>query len=133
MRAFKRVLLPVVAVTAVVAVVFGIVTGRDGVLGALLGGAVVIVFLGSTPVILTPLVKKSAALSLPVALGFLAGKSIAVLVALALLFDVGGVADSIDFTAFGMAAIAASLVWTLLQIVAFRTERVPTYDLTNTD
>lgn len=133
MRAVKRVLLPVVAVTALVSIVYGILEGSGGVYGSLLGGAVVILFLGSTPVILTPLVKKSAALSLPVALGFLAGKSIAVLVALALLFDVGGVADSIDFTAFGVAAIAASLTWTLLQIVAFRTERVPTYDLTNTD
>ncbi len=133
MRVVKRVLLPVVAVTAVVAAVFGFLEGSAGVWGSLLGGAVVVLFLGSTPVILTPLVRKSAALSLPVALGFLAGKSIAVLVALALLFDVGGVADSIDFTAFGLAAIAASLAWTMLQIVAFRTERVPTYDLTDRD
>lgn len=133
MRSVRLVLLPVMAVTAMVAVSFGLSTGSDGVLGSLLGGAVVVLFLGSTPLILTPLVKASPAMSLPVALGFLATKSIAVLVVLIVLFDVGGVADSIDFTAFGIAAIAASMTWTLLQIVAFRKERVPTYDLTNTD
>jgi ATP synthase protein I len=131
MRSFQRVVLPVLAATLVAALVFGIGRGVDGVLGAVLGGIVVILFLGSTPVILTPLVRASAALSLPVALGFLATKSVAVLVVLALLFDLGGAADHIDPTAFGVAAIAASIVWTALQIVAFRNERVPTYDLTS--
>jgi len=94
---------------------------------------VVIVFLGSTPVVLTPLVRRSAAMSLPVALTFLGVKSVAALVVLALLFDVGGLADRIDFMAFGITAIAASLSWTILQLVAFRNERVPTYDLGNKD
>ncbi|MET0821887.1 MAG: hypothetical protein ABWY58_13050 [Aeromicrobium sp.] len=129
----RRVLLPVVAVTAVAAAGFGVARGLDGVLGALLGGAVVVVFLGSTPVVLTPLVRRSAAMSLPVALTFLGVKSVAALVVLALLFDVGGLADRIDFMAFGITAIAASLSWTILQLVAFRNERVPTYDLGNKD
>jgi ATP synthase protein I len=130
MRQAIRIALPVLAVTALVAVVFGVTDGLAGVLGAALGGVVVILFLGSTPVVLTPLVKASAALSLPVALTFLATKSVAVLVVLVLLFDVGGAADQVDSTAFGVAAIAASLTWTLLQVVAYRNERVPTYDLT---
>ena len=129
----RRVLLPVMAVTAVAAVGFGVAHGLDGVLGALLGGVVVIVFLGSTPVVLTPLVRRSAAMSLPVALTFLGVKSVAALVVLALLFDVGGLADRVDFMAFGITAIAASLSWTILQLVAFRNERVPTYDLGNKD
>jgi len=133
MRKLMTVLVPVVAVTAVVTIVFGMLEGAGGVLGAIIGGVVVISFLGSTPLVLTPLVKRSVALSLPVALGFLATKSIAVLVVLALLFDVGGVAQDVDSRAFGIAAIAASLTWTLVQIVAFRNERVPTYDLSNTD
>lgn len=126
-----RVLLPVVAVTGVVAARFGAARGADGVYGALLGGAVVILFLGSTPVILTPLVRRSPAMSLPVALTFLGVKSLAALIVLALLFDVGGLADRIDFMAFGISAIAASLAWTFLQLVAFRYQRVPTYDLGN--
>ena len=126
-----RVLLPVVGVTAVVEAAFGVARGADGTYGALLGGAVVILFLGSTPIILTPLVRRSPAMSLPVALTFLGVKSIAALIVLALLFDIGGLADSIDFLAFGIAAVAASLGWSILQIVAFRNERVPTYDLGN--
>jgi ATP synthase protein I len=131
--AARRVLLPVLGVTAVAAVGFGLAEGTAGVYGALLGGAVVILFLGSTPVILTPLVRRSAAMSLPVALTFLGVKSVAALVVLALLFDVGGLADRIDFLAFGITAIAASLSWTILQIVAYRNERVPTYDLSNNE
>jgi ATP synthase protein I len=130
MRQAIRIALPVLAVTALVAVAFAVTDGLAGVLGAALGGVVVILFLGSTPVVLTPLVKASAALSLPVALTFLATKSVAVLVVLVLLFDVGGAADHVDSTAFGVAAIAASLTWTLLQVVAYRNDRVPTYDLT---
>ncbi|MET1131904.1 MAG: hypothetical protein ABWX60_00615, partial [Aeromicrobium sp.] len=107
----RRVLLPVVGVTVVAAVAFGLAQGPDGVYGALLGGAVVILFLGSTPVILTPLVRRSAALSLPVALTFLGVKSVAALIVLALLFDIGGLADRIDFFAFGITAIVASLSW----------------------
>lgn len=127
------VLLPVVGVTLVAAAAFGVASGSHGVYGALLGGAVVILFLGSTPVILTPLVRRSANASLPVALTFLGVKSIASLIVLALLFDIGGLADRIDFMAFGIAAIAASLAWTILQIVAFRNQRVPTYDLRGHD
>ncbi|MET0767544.1 MAG: hypothetical protein ABWY50_07870 [Aeromicrobium sp.] len=129
MKSLRHVLVPVLGVAAVCVVVFGVLEGLDGVLGALLGSVVVILFLGSTPLILTPVVKASAALSLPVALGFLATKSLAVLIVLVLLFDVGGAADHIDSTAFGLTAIVTALTWTLLQILAFRKERVPTYDL----
>jgi len=133
MSALRPVLLPVLVVTAVIAAVAGVVAGGDGVLGAVIGGLVVVLFLGSTPVVLSPLVKASATLSLPVALGFFTTKAVAMLVVLVLLFDVGGVATHVDSRWFGVAAIAASLAWTLLQILAFRRERVPTYDLGNSD
>ncbi|MCW2771330.1 MAG: hypothetical protein JWR27_2763 [Aeromicrobium sp.] len=133
MKSLRHVLVPVLGVAGVCVVVFGVLEGVDGVLGALLGSVVVILFLGSTPLVLTPVVKASAALSLPVALGFLATKSLAVLIVLVLLFDVGGAADHIDSTAFGLTAIVAALTWTLLQVLAFRKERVPTYDLRDKD
>jgi ATP synthase protein I len=133
MKALRPVLLPVLALTVLCAVVAGLVDGWEGVLGAAVGGLVVILFLGSTPVVLSPLVKASATLSLPVALGFFTTKAIAMLVVLLLLFDVGGVAEHVDSTWFGIAAIAASLAWTLLQIRAFKRERVPTYDLGDDD
>ena len=133
MKALRPVLLPVLGLTALCAVVAGLVDGWEAVLGAVLGGLVVILFLGSTPVVLSPLVKASATLSLPVALGFFTTKAIAMLVVLLLLFDVGGVAEHVDSRWFGIAAIAASLGWTVLQIRAFKRERVPTYDLGNDD
>ena len=129
----RTIVVAVAAVTVVVAVVFAFTDGVAGVLGALLGGVVVMLFLGSTPLLLTPMVKASAALSLPVALGFLATKSVAALVVLVLMFDVGGVTDHVDPMAFGIAAIAASIAWSSLQIVAYRNQRVPTYDLGNKD
>jgi ATP synthase protein I len=55
------------------------------------------------------------------------------LIVLLLLFDVGGVATHIDARWFGIAAIVASLGWTLLQIRAFRRQRVPIYDLGDDD
>jgi ATP synthase protein I len=133
MRSLRPIALPVAGVTLAAAVVAGIVAGIEGSLGALLAGVVVIGFLGSTPLVLTPIVKASALLSLPAALGFFAIKSIAVLVVLVLLFDVAGMGGRIDATAFGITAIVASLTWTVLQVVAYRNQRVPTYDLTNNE
>jgi ATP synthase protein I len=133
MKALRPVLLPVLAVTAVCAIAAAFFAGWDGVLGAAVGGLVVTLFLGSTPVVLSPLVKASATLSLPVALGFFTTKAVAMLIVLLLLFDVGGVATHIDSRWFGIAAIAASVAWTLLQIRAFKRERVPTYDLGDDD
>lgn len=133
MKALRPVLLPVLALTALCAIVGGVVAGWEGAFGAALGGLIVILFLGSTPVVLSPLVKASATLSLPVALAFFSTKAVAMLIVLLLLFDVGGVATNVDSRWFGIAAIAASLGWTLLQIRAFRRQRVPIYDLGNND
>lgn len=129
MKTLRPILIPVPALTVVCAVAAGGFEGWDGVLGAVLGGLVVMLFLGSTPLVLSPLVKAGAMLSLPVALGFLASKAVAMLIVLLLLFDVGGVAGHVDTTWFGIAAIVVSLAWTLLQVRAFQHARVPTYDL----
>ncbi len=133
MSTLRPILLPVLVVVAACAVVAGVVVGWDGVLGALLGGVVVVLFLGSTPLALSPLVKASATLSLPVALGFLTSKAIAMLLVLVLLFDVAGAATHVDSTWFGVTAIIVSVTWTLLQIRAFQRARVPTYDLSDQD
>lgn len=133
MKTLRAILLPVIALTAIAAIIAGVVTGSAGVWGALLGGLVVCLFMGSTPVILTPAVKASPVLSLPVAVAFFTTKTASVVMVLALLFDVGGLADHVDRKAFGLAALAASLAWTVLQVLAFRRERVPVYDLGNND
>ncbi|MCW2832000.1 MAG: hypothetical protein JWP31_2692 [Aeromicrobium sp.] len=133
MKSLRLVLLPVLAVAVVCVIAASFAAGGDGTLGAALGGLVVILFLGSTPLVLTPMVKAGPMLSLPVAVGFLATKSVAMLIVLVLLFDVGGAADHVDSTWFGITAIATALTWTLLQILTFRSQRVPTYDLNDTE
>lgn len=131
MKSLAPVAIPTATVTAVCAIVAAVVAGTDGALGAVLGGLVVVLFLGSTPLALGPMIKASATLSLPIALGFLATKSIAMLVVLLLLFDVAGIATHVDTTWFGIAAIVASLVWTVLQVRTFQRARVLTYDLSD--
>ncbi len=91
--------LPLVAsavVTVIGAVVAAVMTGVDGALGALAGGVVVVAFLGSTPLLLKPVVRASTTFSPVAALGFFTVKAVAVVALLVLLFDVGGVSDHVD-------------------------------------
>jgi ATP synthase protein I len=114
-------------------VVATIVTGTDGTLGALAGGVVVVAFLGSTPLLLKPVVRASTTFSPVAALGFFTVKAVAVVALLVLLFDVGGVSDHVDRTSLGLTAMAVSFAWTAAQTVAFRRDRTPTYDLDGND
>jgi hypothetical protein len=126
------VLLPY-ALAAVACVVVGLLArGLPGLLGALLAVLVVAAFLGSTPVVMNPVARTSPVLALPAAVLFFLVKAFAAMAVLFLLFDVGGVAEQVDRRTFGLAAVAASLTWTALQLRAFRRRRVPTYDLDDT-
>ena len=129
--ALLSIVVPTAIVTAMCALIAAFLAGGAGAIGALLGGLVVVLFLGSTPVVLEPLVAASPQLSLGVAVAFFGTKTVAATIALLLLFDVGGVADHVDAASFGLTAALVSVVWTLLQIVAYRKHRVPTYDLGN--
>lgn len=122
-----------VVVTIIGAVVATIVTGTDGTLGALAGGVVVVAFLGSTPLLLKPVVRASTTFSPVAALGFFTVKAVAIVALLVLLFDVGGVSDHVDRSSLGLTAMAVSLTWTAAQTVAFRRDRTPTYDLDSND
>ncbi|MCX6406723.1 MAG: hypothetical protein NTV28_07380 [Propionibacteriales bacterium] len=120
------------AVVALAAVAGLAARGTAGLLGALLAGLVVAVFLGSTPVVLNPVARSSPVLSLPAAVLFFLVKAFAAMAVLFLLFDVGGVAEHVDRRTFGLAAVLSSLVWTVLATWSFRRRRVPTYDLGDT-
>ena len=122
-----------VVVTIIGAVVATVTTGMDGALGALAGGVVVVAFLGSTPLLLKPVVRASTTFSPVAALGFFTVKAVAVVALLVLLFDVGGMSDRVDRTSLGLTAMAVSLAWTAAQTVAFRRDRTPTYDLDGND
>ena len=118
-----------VVVTTIGAVVATVMSGMDGALGALAGGVVVVAFLGSTPLLLKPVVRASTTFSPVAALGFFTVKAAAVVALLVLLFDVGGASDHVDRTSLGLTAMAVSFTWTAAQTVAFRRDRTPTYDL----
>lgn len=121
------------AVTLAGVVLAGVLAGFAGATGAAVGGTVVMAFLGSTPLLLTPVVKASTVFSPVAALGFFTIKAVAVVALLVLLFDVGGVADHVDRASLGLTAMAASLTWTAAHTVAFRRDRTPTYDLGDND
>lgn len=123
----------VYAATVVVGSVVALaVEGTPGLLGGLLGGLVVAVFLGSTPVVMNPVARTSPVLSLPAAVLFFLVKAFVAMAVLVLLLDVGGVAQHVDRRSLGLVAVACSLVWTALAARAFRRRRVPTYDLGDT-
>lgn len=99
------------------------------VLGIVLGVVVVVLFLGSTPMFLSRLVGASPEMSMATAIIFFGTKAVAATVVLLLLFDVGGLADHVSPPAFGLAAVATSMVWTTAALIRFRKDRTPLYDL----
>lgn len=131
-RRVVPVAVPMVLAVLLCSTVAGATHGWPGVLGALLAGIVVVAFLGSTPLVMNPVARSSPALSLPAAVLFFLVKAFAAMAVLLLLFDVGGVAEHVDRRAFGLSAVVCSLVWTALQVRAFRRRRVLTYDLDDT-
>lgn len=126
------VVVPMVLAVLLCVVVAGATEGTSGMLGALLAGLVVVAFLGSTPLVMNPVARRSPVLALPAAVLFFLVKAFAAMAVLLLLFDVGGVAEHVDRRAFGLSAVVCSLVWTALQVRAFRRRRVLTYDLDDT-
>lgn len=133
MTSVRAVALPVLAVTAVCVVVAAVVGGGDSAAGALVGGALVAVFLSSNTSILETTTKANPQLALLVAMTLFTGKVAVMLVLLAVFLNSDTVADHVDSTALGLTLLGTSLLSTVLQIVAYRNQRVPTYDLHDKD
>lgn len=129
MQIVRRVVLPSLVVVAVVTVVAGLLGGRDGVLGALVGGVLVVAFLGASPGLLDPLTKANPMASLPLALGFFAVKAVIAIVVLTVLLDEDGIGQHLDRQAVAAAMIITTLVWIGLHAVTLRRSRTPIYDL----
>ena len=100
-------------------------------LGIVLGIVLVVLFLGSTPMILEPLIKAAPSASPATALMFFGAKAVAGIIVLLLLFDVGGLSDHVHMKAFGITAAATAVAWSGLLVLRFRSSRTPTYDLGN--
>jgi ATP synthase protein I len=122
----------VLGVVLVCSVVAGVAEGRDGVLAALVGGAVVCAFFVSSPLALGPVTKVSPHLSLLVAMVFFVTKVVALVAVFTVLLDRGGLGAQLDRKSFGLTVIVTAVGWTFLQIRAARRQRVPLYDLGDT-
>lgn len=129
MQIVRRVVLPCLVVVAVTAVVAGLVGGRDAVYGAVVGGVLVVAFLGSSPGLLDPLAKKNPMASLPIALGFFMVKAVAAIVVLSLLLDEDGIGRHLERQAVATAMVVTAVAWIGLHVMTVRRSRTPIYDL----
>ncbi|MBC7632470.1 hypothetical protein [Aeromicrobium sp.] len=132
MSLLRHSVLPALGVTLVCAVVAAFVVGAQGVGGALVGGVMVCVFFASSPIVLGPISKVSPHLSLAVAMTFFLTKIIALVALMTVLLDPEGLGRHLDRKALGVTVIVTTLAWTFLRVLASTRERVPLYDLRDT-
>lgn len=114
---------------AVCAVVAGVVVGSPGVVGALVGGVIVLAFFGATPAVLGPVVKQTPALSLMFALIFFFTKVVALFALFVVLRRSSGDSGALDPESVSVTVIATTMVWLGARVVDATRERTPIYDL----
>ncbi|MDO9377863.1 MAG: hypothetical protein Q7T56_03365 [Nocardioidaceae bacterium] len=122
-------LVPSVAVGAVCVVVATLTAGSSGLWGALLGAGLVVVFFTLSLVVLGAARGVAPSLVLVLALSLYVGKVAALLLAFVALTRAGVLGDQLDRTSLGVTVIAATLAWTVGEIVASVKQREPLYDL----
>ncbi|GAA3545866.1 hypothetical protein AFL01nite_24280 [Aeromicrobium flavum] len=111
------------------ALVAALVVGSEGLLGALVGGAIVAIFFGATPAVLGPVAKQTPGLSLLFAMIFFVTKVVALLVLFVVLQGAAGVDGAIDAESVSVTVIATTLVWLAVRVFDSTRERTPMYDL----
>jgi ATP synthase protein I len=125
-------LVPTLAVALVSVVVFGLVGGSEGLLGALIGAGLVLVFFGVGQLVLGRAMGRDPAIVLFVAMTLYTAKIILIggtLLALDATGALDGVADDL---ALAVTTIVCALAWSVGQIVGATRARVPLYDLDQT-
>lgn len=125
----RAALLPSLAVCGVCIALFGRGAGAAGAWGAAFGSGLVIAFCGLTLIALGLGRRLDPAIVLLLALGLYLGKVIALGAALVVVDRAGLLGDPFDRTAVGVTVIAATLTWTVAEIVASVRHREPLYDL----
>ncbi|RLV56822.1 hypothetical protein D9V41_03355 [Aeromicrobium phragmitis] len=116
----------------VVAVCAGFGAHQDGIAGAvsaLVGGAVVIVFLGSTAAVLGPMVKVLPHASMATSMLFYLTKIAALLALFVVLQDFTRPAGPLDRGILSGTVIVATIVWLVTRTIDDTRARVPTFDL----
>lgn len=117
------------AAIAVCSVVAAVVAGGAGLLGALVGGAIVLLFFAATPAVLGPVAKATPALSLLFAMIFFFTKVVALLALFVVLRRSSGESGAIDAESVSVTVIVTTLAWLVLRVVDASRERLPVYDV----
>ena len=122
-------LVPTLVVGTLCLVVWGLVSGAQGAVGALAGLALVVVFFALGLIVLRRCARLEPTLVLLVAMGLYTAK--VVLIGGSLLYiQASGLLDDIASNlALGVTAIACTLAWSVGQIVGFVRAREPIFDI----
>lgn len=124
---------PALALTALTAVVAGalglVLTGAPAALGALVGGALVVLFFGLGTVVLAVVARHAPALSMVVALVTYALQVVLLAAVLLVLQASGLLVADLDPRWLGGTVIAATVVWLGAHVGAAARARVPAYDV----
>lgn len=124
-------LVPTLVVAVVSMVVFALLGGSEGVLGALIGAVLVVVFFGLGQVVLGRSMGKEPAIVLFVAMTLYTAKIVLIGGTLLALDATGALEGVADDLALALTTIACALAWTAGQIIGATRARVPLYDLEN--
>ncbi|MFB7863569.1 MULTISPECIES: hypothetical protein [unclassified Streptomyces] len=119
---------PTAAVGAVATVVSGVVAGGKGALGAVVGTAVVLLFMGIGLVVLQRTAKKLPQLFQAMGLMLYTAQLLVLFIFLALLKDT----SAFDFKAFAFTLLATTIVWVAAQARAYMKAKIMYVDPENT-
>ncbi len=118
----------------VVAVAAGTVfRGWPGIWGAVVAMILVLLFFGSTKVIIGPIATMSPAMSQPLALLFFLTKAAVLAALLIVMWESESAADFVDFVTLGVTLIVGSVVWIIGQTIDHSQARILTFDLPESD
>ncbi len=129
MRLVRTSLPAALVVVAVCVVVSAVLAGRQGALGAGVGGLLVCGLFLMNPPALGPVTKVMPQVSLPVALLFFLTKVLLVLALLTLLLDPDRLGASIDDMALVLSVVVLTLTWVGLLVRDHARRRIAVYDL----
>lgn len=120
---------PTLAVALLGLVVFGLLDGSEGVVGALIGAVLVLVFFGLGQLVLGRAMGQEPAIVLFVAMTLYTAKIILIGGTLLVLDATGVLAGVADDLALALTTIGCALAWSAGQIIGATRARVPLYDL----
>ncbi|TXJ04993.1 MAG: hypothetical protein E6Q27_06825 [Aeromicrobium sp.] len=129
---FKATTYGQVALWLAILVTAWLLRGSVGLFGALFGIVVVVLFFGSTKVIIGPIASMSPAMSQAFALLFYFTKAAALAALLIVMTSQADVREYLDFGAIAVALIVGSIGWIVAQTIEHTRERILTYDLPET-